>query len=99
MRIRKERTMSEIPTPTPDPWQPLHTLIGDAIHCADFMFMGTFLQGAAEIFLYKHGATRHYLNIDVAGQCYRYGTSGQRRGTAYQPIATAEALARVMEEK
>jgi len=64
------------------PWcAPLH-LIERAIDdqafaryfdCADFMFMGTHRRGSRPtLYLYKHGYTRRYLNVDSNGHAYRF---------------------------
>jgi len=39
-----------------------------------------------ELFFYKHGITRKYLNVDAEGRCYHW------TGKTYLPIPAAEAL-------
>lgn len=59
------------------------------------MFMGTFVAagGAARIELYKHKASRRYLNIDAAGDCYFYdGAAAATGGNPYRKITRSEAL-------
>jgi hypothetical protein len=48
-------------------WDPLEKVL-PLEHCAGFMFMGY----PGEIRLYKHGFTRHYLNVDPKGNTYWY---------------------------
>lgn len=46
-------------------WKPLEKILG-RVRCAGFMFMGK----ANGVYLYKHGITRSYLNLDDDGNCY-----------------------------
>jgi hypothetical protein len=62
-------------------WRPLEQILGPAL-CESFMFIGC----ANEIHLYKHRDTRRYLNIDRAGNCFRWSRSG------YEPIGLDEAI-------
>ena len=64
-------------------WTPLEAVL-PAEECGGFMFMGYYPGGgnrAGAIRLYKHGITRHYLNLHPSGQAYRYDgvTGGYRR--------------------
>jgi len=52
-------------------WKPLERMLGRA-RCAGFMFMGK----ANGVYLYKHGITRSYLNLDDDGNCYVRGERG-----------------------
>jgi len=54
-------------------WTALRNLIGHD-GCDDFMMMGR-VQGGTDgdfIYLYKHRDTRSYLNIDLAGICWKW---------------------------
>jgi hypothetical protein len=48
-------------------WEPLEKVV-PLKWCGGFMFMGY----SGHIRLYKHGLTRHYLNVDHLGQTYLY---------------------------
>jgi hypothetical protein len=65
-------------------WTPLERMLGPDL-CELFMYMGR----AGEIYLYKHIDTRRYLNLDAAGQCFRYTENG------YEPEERAKAVAHV----
>src|SRR5579863_4823302 len=69
-------------------WGPLERVVGRLNLCA-FMYIGRVLNGEKTIFLYKHIVTRGYLNLDEAGQAYRY------RGGAYLPLDLDRAIAYV----
>jgi len=68
-------------------WKPLENKLTPA-HCAGFMFMGR-LNG---VNLYKHGLSRHYLNLGDDGRAFRYLDRGQ-----FAEIPFEEALAWVVE--
>jgi hypothetical protein len=55
-------------------WKPLEDLIGDD-KASDFMYMGT-ARSDSEIHLYKHYATRRYLNISEDGKTWKYVPAG-----------------------
>jgi hypothetical protein len=55
-------------------WEPLEKAL-PLKWCAGFMFMGY----SGEIRLYKHGFTRHYLNLDPKGNAYRWTGEGYVR--------------------
>jgi hypothetical protein len=65
-------------------WTPLEQMLGPEL-CEQFMYMGR----SGEIYLYKHIDTRRYLNLDAAGQCFRY------TGNGYEPEELAKAVAHV----
>lgn len=67
-------------------WGPLCRVVGQ-LNLSVFMYMGRIQAGERRIFLYKHILTRCYLNLDSAGQTYRYDSG------AYTPIDLDEALA------
>jgi hypothetical protein len=69
-------------------WDPLEKVL-PLEHCAGFMFMG--YSGA--IRLYKHGFTRHYLNVDPDGHTYWYN----ERLDSYYRIAKELAIEYVFE--
>jgi hypothetical protein len=67
-------------------WKPLERVLGRA-KCAGFMFMGR-VNG---IYLYKHGISRSYLNLDDNGNCYVNGERGcYRRADLGQELAKLE---------
>lgn len=49
-------------------WKPLEKVMPKLKWCAGFMFMGY----SGKVRLYKHGLTRHYLNVDPEGNTYAY---------------------------
>ncbi len=63
-------------------WKPLEDLLPRE-KCAEFTWMGVCIGG---IQMYKHIYTRHYLNIDNAGDCFIYN-----RGN-YEKITKESAL-------
>jgi hypothetical protein len=58
-----------------------------SLGCEDFMFMGT----VVGVFLYKNRDTRAYLNLDAAGNAYRFNPDTSN----YDPIPVAQALQEV----
>ena len=52
-------------------WKPLEKMLGRT-RCVGFMYMGR-VNG---VYLYKHGITRTYLNLDDDGNCYVRGERG-----------------------
>ena len=70
----------------PDPeWGPLETAVPPE-HCGGFMFMGHGrTPDGAPIMLYKHGITRHYLNLTRDGQAWEY--AGGMYGVIPLPVA------------
>jgi hypothetical protein len=81
------RVMKRFGADRPD-WGPLEQVL-PFDHCAGFMFMGY----SGEIRLYKHGFTRHYLNVDPKGNTYWYN---ERLGSYYR-IAKELAIEYVFE--
>jgi hypothetical protein len=74
-------------------WAPLEAVL-PLEECGGFMFMGYYPPGGnreGAIRLYKHGITRHYLNLHPSGQAYRYDavTGGYRKLDLEQAIAAA----------
>ena len=89
--------MGQIEFPSEPNWQPLRLLVPGEKLRSKFMFMGTFVaaeeEGAARIELYKHQASRSYLNVDAEGNCYVYdGASAARGENAYRKIIRRDAL-------
>lgn len=72
-------------------WEPLIKAVGDK--CEEFMFMGMVPLGCIWIFLYKHIATRRYLNLDGRGGAYSYN-----RGR-YHPVELNHAVEHAMSIK
>ncbi len=68
---------------TPD-WGPLESLLGTPL-CDEFMWMGQ----RDDIQLYKHRATRRYLNLDGKGRAYFYDACNN----IYARIPLGQALA------
>lgn len=68
-------------------WEPLERIIPPEWR-AGFTYMGKI----GDISLYKHGITRHYLNIDSTGRTYRYAEKGK-----YVPIDKEKAIESVYE--
>lgn len=76
----------------PEPnWVPLERLAevaaaaGQAVDPDDFMWMGSGASATGErIELYKHYATRRYLNVDAGGHAYRF------TGDGYEPLRSPE---------
>jgi hypothetical protein len=68
-------------------WKPLEEKLKPA-QCAGFMLMGR-LNG---VNLYKHGLSRHHLNLGDDGRAYRYLERGR-----FEEIPFEEALAWVAE--
>lgn len=67
-------------------WKPLEKMLGRA-SCAGFMFMGK----ANGVYLYKHGISRSYLNLDDVGNCYVRGEQGcYRRADINEELAKLE---------
>jgi len=67
-------------------WEPLEKMLGRA-RCAGFMCMGR-VNG---VYLYKHGITRSYLNLDDDGNCYVRGEQGcYRQADLNQELAKLE---------
>lgn len=66
-------------------WGPLCRVIGK-MNLSAFMYMRSVQVAERRIFLYKHILTRCYLNLDSAGQAYRYDSG------AYTPIDLDEGL-------
>jgi len=52
-------------------WKPLEKMLGRT-RCVGFMYMGR----ANGVYLYKHGITRTYVNLDDDGNCYVRGEPG-----------------------
>ena len=79
-------------------WGPLEMVL-PLKWCAGFMWMVELspyiesLRTRRNIHLYKHGFTRHYLNLDEAGRAYRYLGSTNR----YEPMDINEAIEAVFE--
>ena len=71
-----------------------------------FMFMGEagaqgcrLPDGVAAVWLYKHGDTRRYLNLDGAGHAYRYVPPADPYGDvagSYAPLPDALGAARAV---
>ena len=72
----------------PPNWKPLEKVL-PMEHCDGFMYMG-YVDG---IHMYKHGFTRHYINLDRKGNAYRYVETTNR----YVPIHTDVAIEHVFE--
>jgi len=68
-------------------WEPLETLLPRE-KCGEFMWMGGCVGG---IQMYKHIDTRHYLNIDDAGNCFIYNCGN------YENVSRESALAIVFD--
>jgi hypothetical protein len=79
--------MKDLRCDEPD-WGPLEKVM-PLKWCAGFMWMGQ----VGEIHLYKHGFTRHYLNVDASGNAYRYLGPSNR----YVPMDLDEAIEAVFE--
>lgn len=79
-RMLKEHRADE-----PD-WEPLEKVL-PLKWCAGFMFMGY----SGNIRLYKHGFTRHYLNLDPQGNAYNW------TGNRYVPMPLKDAIEQVFE--
>jgi hypothetical protein len=71
-------------------WKPLEAVL-PAEWCGGFMWMNRVVDNGVVIELYKHGITRHYLNLDSAGSAYRW------TGTGYEPMSVKEATEDVFE--
>ncbi|MCZ6663417.1 MAG: hypothetical protein O6951_10920 [Actinobacteria bacterium] len=71
-------------------WKPLSRLLSYS-WCGGFMWMNRVEQDDATIELYKHGITRHYLNLDRQGRAYAY------TGSDYVQIPMNLAIERVFE--
>lgn len=87
--------MGQIEFPPEPNWQPLRLIVADEKTRGEFMFMGTFVAAdeAAKIELYKHEASRRYLNVDSSGDCYFYdGAAAATSGNPYRKISRREAL-------
>ena len=69
-------------------WEPLQEALPYK-WCGGFMYMGR-VDG---IHLYKHGFTRHYLNLDGEGNAYRYLPGSDR----YVPMNRFEAIENAFE--
>jgi hypothetical protein len=74
-------------------WAPLEAVL-PLEERGGFMFMGYSPPGGnrdGAIRLYKHGITRHYLNLHPSGQAYRYDavTGGYRKLGLEEAIAAA----------
>jgi hypothetical protein len=69
-------------------WEPLEKVM-PLKWCSGFMWMGQ----TNGIHLYKHGFTRHYLNLDEQGNAYRYLGTKDR----YVPMDLDDAIAMVFE--
>lgn len=69
-------------------WGPLEKVLPYR-WCGAFMYMGR----TEGIHLYKHGFTRHYLNLDDDGNAYRYLPASNR----YVPMNRLEAIENVFE--
>ena len=52
-------------------WEPLSCVIG-ASRCHSFIFIGVVTIGELKLYLYKHRNTRRYLNLDCAGNAYKF---------------------------
>jgi hypothetical protein len=81
-QLREQFHMDE-----PD-WAPLEKAL-PLKWCAGFMYMGR----TGGIHLYKHGFTRHYLNLDSEGNAYRYLPSSDK----YVPMNLFEAIEEAFE--
>ena len=69
-------------------WIPLETFSQkylNQINCNDFMHMGK----VGEIELYKNIVSRHYINIDTDGYCWKYS------GDGYLQITDESAIRKV----
>jgi hypothetical protein len=66
-------------------WEPLEGVL-PAEWCGGFMWMNRVVDNGVVIELYKHGITRHYLNLDAGGGAYRWTGSG------YEPMSLEEAI-------
>lgn len=56
-------------------WAPLE-LVLPFEQCGGFMYMGTGQSNIdSTVYLYKHGITRHYLNLDATGNAYIYNAA------------------------
>jgi hypothetical protein len=72
-------------------WGPLSRVLPSS-WCGGFMWMNRVEQdGGVTIELYKHGITRHYINLDRQGTAYAYTGSG------YVQIPMRLAIERVFE--
>lgn len=71
-------------------WDPLHNVL-PMEWCDGFMWMYRVEQGDAVIELYKHGITRHYINLDQNNRAYRY------TGDGYLQIPVAVAIEMVFD--
>jgi hypothetical protein len=71
-------------------WEPLHVVLPLA-WCDGFMWMYRVEQDDNIIELYKHGITRHYLNLDQDNRAYRY------TGDGYIQIPVALAVEQVFD--
>jgi hypothetical protein len=80
-----QRILREHRADEPD-WDPLEKVL-PLEWCGGFMFMGY----VGEIRLYKHGFTRHYLNLDPECRAYRY------TGSTYVRSSLEEAIENVFE--
>lgn len=54
----------------------------------EFMYMGTAVHRRRPLWLYKHGWTRMYLNLDDAGHAYRY-VGARNRYVAHRSLRQA----------
>jgi hypothetical protein len=79
-RMLKEHRADELD------WDPLEKVL-PLKWCAGFMFMGY----SGNIRLYKHGFTRHYLNLDPQGNAYNW------TGNRYVPMPLKDAIEQVFE--
>ena len=87
-----------VPAEVPRDWKPLYAVLrGLTAEMGSFMFMRYANQavspvdgrgGTAGLYLYKHRDTRRYLNVDGAGNCWKYDSD---TGT-YRPISRSQAL-------
>jgi hypothetical protein len=66
-------------------WKPLEEVL-PAEWCGGFMWMNRVVDNGVVIELYKHGITRHYLNLDARGGAHRWTGSG------YEPMSLEEAI-------
>ncbi|HUF94825.1 MAG TPA: hypothetical protein VMO52_01975 [Acidimicrobiia bacterium] len=66
-------------------WKPLEAVL-PAEWCGGFMWMNLVVDKGVVIELYKHGITRHYLNLDADGGAHRWTGSG------YEPMSLEEAI-------
>lgn len=66
-------------------WKPLEAVL-PAEWCGGFMWMNRVVDKGVVIELYKHGITRHYLNLDADGGAHRWTGSG------YEPMSLEEAI-------